>query len=59
MNNNLNLINQIGKNYNLTAEQFNLLTSKYQNDNRDQNILIKELNNVCDFYRFQNNLLRP
>ena len=56
MNNNLNLINQIGKNYNLTAEQFNLLTSKYQNDNRDQNILIKELNNVCDFYRFQNNL---
>ena len=28
MNNNLNLINQIGKNYNLTAEQFNLLTTQ-------------------------------
>lgn len=56
MNNNLNLINQIGKNYNLTSEQFNLLTSKYQNDNRDQNIIIRELNNICDYYRFQNNL---
>ena len=56
MNNNLNLINQIGRNYNLTAEQFNLLTSKYQNDTRDQSILSRELNNVCDFYRFQNNL---
>ena len=56
MNNNLNLINQIGKNYNLTAEQFNLLTAKYQNDNREQAVLVRELNNVCDFYRFQNNL---
>ena len=35
MNNNLNLINQIGRNYNLTAEQFNLLTVKYKDDNRD------------------------
>ena len=56
MNNNINLINQIGKNYNLTAEQFNLLTSKYQNDNRDEHTLTRELNNICDFYRFQNNL---
>ena len=56
MNNNLNLINQIVKNYNITPEQFNLLTTKYQYDKRDQNIIINELNNVCDFYRFQNNL---
>ena len=56
MNNNINLINQIGKNYNLTAEQFNLLTTKYQNDNRDEHTLTRELNNICDFYRFQNNL---
>ena len=56
MNNNISLINQIGKNYNLTAEQFNLLTSKYQNDTRDQAILVKELNNICDFYHFKNNL---
>lgn len=56
MNNNLNLINQIGKNYNLTAEQFNLLTVKYQNDTRDIMTIQKELTNVCDFYKFQNNL---
>lgn len=56
MKNNLNLINQISKNYNLTSEQFNLLTVKYQNDNRDILTLEKELNNICDFYRFQNNL---
>ncbi|MEE3343592.1 MAG: hypothetical protein VZS44_05840 [Bacilli bacterium] len=56
MNNNLNLINQISKGYNLTAEQFNLITTKYQSDTRDQNIIIKEITNTCDFYRFQNNL---
>ena len=50
MNNNLNLINEIGKNYNLTAEQFNLLTSKYQNDTREQTIIVRELNNICDFF---------
>ena len=46
MNNNLNLINQIGKNYNLTAEQFNLLTTKYQNDTRDLLTIQKELTNI-------------
>lgn len=56
MNNNLNLINQIGKNYNLTAEQFNLLTTKYQNDTRDLLTIQKELTNICDFYKFKNNL---
>ena len=35
MNNNLNLINQMGRNYNLTPEQFNHLTVKYQNDTRN------------------------
>lgn len=56
MNNNLNLINQIGRNYNLTAEQFNLLTVKYKDDNRDPITLERELNNICDFYKFHNNL---
>ena len=56
MNNNLNLINQVSKNYNLTPEQFNLLTAKYQNDTRDNITIQKELNNICDFYRFQNSL---
>ena len=56
MNDNLNLINEIGKNYNLTSAQFNLLTTKYQNDQRDRLTIEKELNNICDFYRFQNNL---
>lgn len=58
MNNNLNLINQISKNYNLTPEQFNGLTVKYQNDSRDKIIIEKELINICDFYRFQNNINR-
>lgn len=58
MNNNLNLINQVSKNYNLTPEQFNLLTVKYQNDSRDTLTLQQELNNVCDFYKFQNNLTK-
>lgn len=56
MNNNLNLINEISRNYNLTPEQFNLLTVKYQNDTRDTITIQKELNNICDFYKFQNNL---
>ena len=56
MNNNLNLINQVGRTYNLTPEQFNLLTTKYQNDPRDQLTIQKELTNICDYYRFQNNL---
>lgn len=56
MNNNLNLINQMGRNYNLTPEQFNHLTVKYQNDTRDMLTIQKELTNICDFYRFKNNL---
>ena len=56
MNNNLNLINQLGRNYNLTPEQFNLLTVKYQNDPRDSLTIQKELTNICDFYKFQNNI---
>lgn len=56
MNNNLNLINQVGRNYNLTAEQFNLLTVKYKDDNRDPITIERELTNICDFYKFHNNL---
>ena len=54
MNNNQNLINQIGKNYGLTNEQFNLLITKYQNDQRDSQTITKELTNICDYYRYQN-----
>ena len=56
MNNNLNLINNISKNYNLTQEQFNLLVSKYQNDTRESSIIEKELTNICDFYKYQNKI---
>ena len=56
MNNNLSLINKIGNNYNLTPEQFNLLTTKYLNDPREKVVIEKELTNLCDFYRFKNNL---
>ena len=56
MNNNLNLINNISKNYNLTQEQFNLLVTKYQNDNRDSKIIEEELTNICDFYKYQNKI---
>ena len=56
MNNNLNLINNISKNYNLTQEQFNLLVSKYQNDTRESSIIEKELINICDFYKYQNKI---
>lgn len=56
MNNNLNLINNISKNYNLTQEQFNLLVTKYQNDTRESSIIEKELTNICDFYKYQNKI---
>ena len=56
MNNNLNLINNISKNYNLTQEQFNLLVTKYQNDTRESSIIEKELTNICDFYKHQNKI---
>lgn len=56
MNNNLNLINNISKNYNLTKEQFNLLVTKYQNDTRESSIIEKELTNICDFYKYQNKI---
>jgi hypothetical protein len=55
MNNNLKLINKMGKKYYLTPEQFNLITVKYQNDTRDYTTLEKELTNICEFYRFKNN----
>ena len=56
MNNNLNVIQQISKNYNLTQEQFNSLIMQYQNDTRESTLIEKEVMNTCDFYRFQNNL---
>ena len=56
MNNNLDLIKEISKNYNLTQEQFNTLITKYQSDTRDKSLLEKELLNTCDFYKFHNNL---
>ena len=57
MNNNLNLIQEMSKNYNLTQNQFNNLLAKYQNDTRDTNVINKELSETCDFYHFQNKLL--
>lgn len=54
MNNNLNLVNSIGKNYNLTQEQFNTLNAKYQNDTRDATVIQKEITNICEFYKFKN-----
>ena len=58
MNNNLNLIQQISKNYNLTQEQFNTIAARYQNDTRDISTLEKDINSTCDYYRFQNKLLQ-
>ena len=56
MNNNLNLVNNIGRSYNLTGEQFNLLTSQFANDTRDQSIIENDIKNICEFYKFKNNL---
>ena len=56
MNNNLNLISNVSKEYNLTQEQINLLTNKYQTDTREQSIIEKELNDLCDYYRLQNKI---
>ena len=56
MNNNLNLVNNIVRNYNLTGEQFNMLTNRFANDTRDQSIIENDIKYLCEFYRFKNNL---
>ncbi len=57
MNNNLNLIQEMSRKYNLTQIQANDLLTKYQNDTRDISLIEKEVKNACDFYQFQNRLL--
>ena len=56
MNNNLNIITELSKNYNLTQIQYNDLIAKYQKDSRDPSIIKNEATNICEFYRFQNKL---
>lgn len=57
MNNNIeNLINEITKNYDLTAEERNILVNKYQYDTRNINIITQEMKNIADYYKYQNKL---
>ncbi len=57
MNNNLSIIQETVKSYNLTPEQYNEITARYQNDTRDINQLKQDLTSTCDYYAFQNRLL--
>lgn len=53
-NNIINLINEVATKYQLTQEVIGEITSKYQNDTRDINIIRKELENLGGFYQYQN-----
>ena len=53
-NNIINLINEVATKYQLTQEVIGEITSKYQNDTRDINIIRKELENLGVFYQYQN-----
>ncbi|MBQ6495143.1 MAG: hypothetical protein IJI49_03985 [Bacilli bacterium] len=57
MNNNLNVITELSRNYNLTRMQYNELITKYQNDSRDTSQIKNEVTNICEYYQFQNRLL--
>lgn len=55
-NNMINLINEISKKYNITQEQYNTITTKYQSDPRDTNQLRNEIEHMCDLFQHQNKL---
>ncbi len=55
-NNIVNRINEIAREYNLTQEQVQTLTRKYQTDPRDKGKIEQEIKNTCGFYQHQNKL---
>lgn len=55
--NNINIITELSKNYNLTQIQYNDLITKYQADSREESQIRNEVTNICEFYQFQNRLL--
>ena len=52
----INLINEIAFKYQLTQMQIQELTTKYHNDTRDINIIRKEIENLGNYYQYQNKL---
>lgn len=50
----VNFINDISNKFNLTPDQRNELTIKYQTDQRNISVLEQEIENICDFYKHQN-----
>lgn len=57
MNENItNLINEIALKYQLTQIQTQELITKYHNDTRDINTIKKEIENLSNYYQYQNKL---
>ena len=57
MNELTNYLTNLPNIYKLNQEEYNNIISKYQNDNRDINIIKKEIENACLYYQYQNKLL--
>ena len=53
VNNISELINEITMQYQLTPEEIQEITTKYQNDTRDINVIRKELTKIGSFYQCQ------
>ena len=57
MNGNIvNLLNEIALKYQLTPSEIGELTTKFQNDTRDINVIKKDLEKLGSFYQYQNRL---
>jgi len=55
-NNVINLINEISFKYQLTQIQTQDIITKYHNDTRNINIIQKEIENLSNYYQYQNKL---
>lgn len=57
MNNNIvSLINTIASKYGLNANEVKDLSSRYQNDNRNLEIIQREMENIASYYQYQHKL---
>lgn len=58
MNNNIvNLVNMVAEKYKLNINEVNEIMKKYQNDNRNFDIIQREVENMASYYQYQYRLL--
>lgn len=58
MNNNVeNLINLVANKYGLTTNEINLLSNKFSNDNRNIEIIQREMEKIGNYYYYQHSLV--